>query len=92
MVKSSKGTLSGKTRMLKGKSRVSVNERVKTFEIGQKVVITPKAIEKGLPHLRYRNRHGRVVEKRGKGYLVEISDYGKTKKLVVGPVHLKLAS
>ena len=92
MVKRSKGTLSGRTRKLKGKSRVSVANAVKTFEIGSKVIITPRARRAGLPHLRYANRHGIVVEKQGQCYVVEIKDYEKRKKVIVGPVHLKLAS
>jgi len=92
MVKPSKGALSGRTRKLRGKSRVSVAQAVRTFSIGDKVLINPKATPKGLPHLRYANRHGIVVEKRGKSYLVEVGDYKKRKKIVVGPVHLKLAS
>lgn len=92
MVKRSKGTFSGRTRQLRGKSRVTVSEAVRTFSIGEKVRITPKARTEGLPHLRYRNKHGTVVEKRGKGYVVEISDHKKRKKIVVGSIHLKLAS
>ena len=92
MVKQSKGTLRKQTRKLRGKSRVSVAQAVRTFDIGQKVVIAPKARREGLPHLRYNNRHGVVVEKRGNAYVVEISDYKKKKKLIVGSIHLKLAS
>lgn len=92
MVKPSKGALSGRTRKLRGKSRVSVAQTVRTFSVGDKVVITPKATPKGQPHLRYANRYGIVVERRGKGYIVEVDDYKKRKKIVVGPVHLKLAS
>ena len=92
MVKPSKGALSGRTRKLRGKHRVSVAQSVRTFGIGDKVIISPKAKPKGLPHLRYANRHGTVVERRGKGYVVEVGDYKKRKKIIVGSVHLKLAS
>ena len=91
MVKRSRGTLSRQTKKLKGKGRVTVAEQVKTFEIGQKVVITPKPILKGMPHPRYASRHGVVVEKRGRAYVVEVKDFDKTKKLVVLPVNLKAA-
>jgi large subunit ribosomal protein L21e len=92
MVKQSKGTLRKKTRRLKGKSRVSVAQAVKTYEVGQKVLISAKAKREGLPHLRYDNRHGIVVEKRGNAYVVEVNDMKKKKKIVVGSIHLKLAS
>jgi large subunit ribosomal protein L21e len=92
MVKPSKGVLSGRTRKLRGKSRVSVAQSVRTFKVGDKVIIVPKSTHRGQPHLRYSNRHGIVVETRGKSYIVEVADYKKRKQLVVGPVHLKLAS
>ena len=92
MVKRSKGTFSGRTRKLKGKSRVTVADAVRTFDLGAKVIISPRARREGLPHLRYTNKHGIVVEKRGKSYVVEIKDYKKKKKIIVGPVHMKLAS
>jgi ribosomal protein L21E len=88
MVKQSKGTLSKHTRKLRGKSRVSVAQAVRTFDVGAKVIITPKARREGLPHLRYRNKHGIVVERRGNSYVVEIQDYKKKKKVIAGAVHL----
>ncbi|MBI5227633.1 hypothetical protein HY988_03535 [Candidatus Micrarchaeota archaeon] len=92
MVKSSRGMLSRRTRKLKGKSIVSVAQYVRTFNIGDKVLITPKAKREGLPHLRYSNKHGIVVEQRGKSYVVEVDDYSKKKKVIAGSVHLRLAS
>lgn len=91
MVKPSKGAFSGRTRKLRGKSITSVAQAVRTFKVGDKVLITPKAKFKGLPHLRYSNRHGVIKEKRGNGYLVEVGDYNKKKTIIVGTVHLKLA-
>lgn len=91
MVKPSKGPFSGRTRKLKGKSITSVTQAVRAFNVGDKVMIAPKAKFKGLPHLRYSNRHGIIKERRGNGYLVEISDYKKKKGIIVGAVHLKLA-
>ena len=89
MAKQSRGTLSGKTRFLRGRSRSTVAESVRTFKIGDKVLISPKASISGMPHLRYANRHGIVVEKRGRSYVVEVKDGKKTKKLVTGPIHMR---
>jgi ribosomal protein L21E len=63
---------------LKGKSTVTVAEYVKTFKVGDKVVIIPKAKPAGMPHLRYANRHGVIIEQRGKSYVVEVPDMGST--------------
>ncbi len=92
MVRASKGSFNRLTRRLKGKSTVTVAEYVRTFNVGDKVVVRPKAKWIGLPHLRYSNRHGIVVEKRGKSYVVAVRDYKKTKKLIVSPIHLALGA
>lgn len=89
MVKQSRGTLSGKTRSLRGKSRTTVSRQVKEFKVGDKVILAPKANPDGMPHLRYRNRQGKIVEKRGRSYLVEIKDGNKKKKIIAGPIHLR---
>ncbi|MFN7991597.1 MAG: 50S ribosomal protein L21e [Candidatus Micrarchaeia archaeon] len=92
MVKASKGSFNRKTRRLKGKSVASVAQLVRTFKVGDKVIIDPKAIFIGMPHLRYASRHGVITEKRGKSYMVEVGDFNKKKSVICGPVHLKLAS
>lgn len=91
MVKRSHGMLSRRTKKLAGKSRATVSEFVKTFEIGSKVIISPKAYHIGLPALRYINRYGIVVAKRGSSYVVEIKDGRMKKQLISHPIHLKLA-
>jgi ribosomal protein L21E len=92
MVKASKGAFNRRTRKLKGKSVTSVAQLVRTFNVGDNVVIAPRAKFEGLPHLRYASRHGIIREKRGKSYVVEVGDCDKTKRVIVGPVHLKLSS
>ncbi|MEW6748127.1 MAG: 50S ribosomal protein L21e [Candidatus Micrarchaeota archaeon] len=91
MVKPSKGAFSGRTRKLRGKSITSVTQAVRKFNVGDKVVIAPKAKFEGLPHLRYSARHGVIKEKRGNGYLVEVGDFKMRKSVIVGAVHLKLS-
>ncbi|MFH1394507.1 MAG: 50S ribosomal protein L21e [Candidatus Micrarchaeota archaeon] len=91
MVKRSKGTLSARTRDMKGKASATVAEQVKTFNVGDKVVIKPKARPEGMPNGRYAGRHGIIIEKRGKAYVVKVKDGGKMKELIAGPIHLQLA-
>lgn len=84
--------LSRKTKKLLGKSRATVSEFVKTFEAGSRVVIAPQAYQIGLPALRYANKYGTVVTKRGESYVVEIRDGNKKKRLISHPIHLRLVS
>ena len=76
---------------MRGKGKVSVAKAVRTFKVGDRVIITPKAIRSGLPHLRYANRHGTVIEKRGRSYVVEVKDMKSKKTIIAGSVHLELA-
>ncbi len=91
MVKNSKGTLSGNSRKLRGRLNLTVCEQVRTFEVGAKVVVRQCAASSGQPHMRYKGKHGTIVERRGSCYLVQIRDGGKTKQLVASPIHLQAA-
>ena len=61
------------------------------IKVGDQVVLSPMAKYAGLPHLRYSGKQGPIIEKRGRGYVVRVSDFKATKDIVVGAVHLKLA-
>ncbi len=88
MVKRSKGILSKRTKRTKRKKKITVSEQVRKFSVGDQVVYTPVASTKGRPHLRYRNKYGKIVEKRGNSYAIEIKDGGKKKMLISNPIHL----
>ncbi len=71
--------------------RPPITKFLQEFEIGQRVVISPEpSSHKGMPHHRYKGRIGKVIEKRGKSYIVEITDGNKVKKLICRPEHLKV--
>jgi len=60
------------------------------YEIGQQVAIDiNSSTHKGMPHKRYQGKVGKVVERRGRGYIVEVALGSKLKKLSVLPEHLK---
>jgi large subunit ribosomal protein L21e len=62
------------------------------LEPGAKVVIlVDPASHKGMPHRRYHGRVGRIVEKRGRGYVVAVQIGSKLRKLSVLPEHLRPA-
>ena len=64
---------------------------VQEFGQGDKVMIFIDAsVVKGQPHPRYHGRVGTVVERRGKAYVIEIRDGGKTKKIISRPEHLRV--
>jgi large subunit ribosomal protein L21e len=92
MTKRSHGLFVGRTRHLARHhkpSTLSVSTFIKKFEIGDKVAIVPKGNQKNIPHPRYRGRIGRVVERRGSGYVVQLRMMTATRKLVVPAIHLE---
>jgi ribosomal protein L21E len=90
MVKPSKGSMSGRTRFMRARARVSVSDSVKSFKIGCKIVLVPRPKCRG-EVLRFAGKHGKIVEIRGKSYMIEIKDGGKMKKMTIAPIHLELA-
>jgi len=70
--------------------RKGITRFLRKFERGEKVVIDPDpSSHKGMPFPRYKGRIGVVVGKRGKAYLIEITN-GKKKKVIISrPEHLK---
>ncbi len=88
MVKRSRGALSTFTRKLKSKGRIGTTGIFKQFREGDRVVINVKPGHPGMPHPRYRGRHGVIVGEQGGSYVVEIKDGNMLKRLISRPVHL----
>jgi large subunit ribosomal protein L21e len=88
MVKRSRGSLSGRTRHLRHKRKLTVSDMVRTFTVGSKVLISVKPIREGMPAPRYHGKHGSILAKQGSAYIVEVKDGNALKRLVVSPLHL----
>lgn len=88
-MKQSKGFLSKRTRSLKKRRTLTVCDRVRTFKVDDRVLINIKPYREGMPSPRYNGRSGRIVEKQGNAYIVQIQDGRMAKNLVVSPLHLR---
>lgn len=73
------------------RGEVPVSQVIKEYKVGDRVsiVIEPR-VQGGQPHPRFQGKTGVVVEKRGRSYLVELSDGKARKKVISRPVHLFL--
>ena len=90
MVKASHGPRRKTRRRLKKRERLSIKKMLQTFEIGEKVVIKPHAaVQKGMPHRRFFGKVGKVVDRRGKAYVLEVKDGKAIKQVISLPVHLR---
>jgi len=92
MSERSHGLFSGRTRHLARHhkpGKLTINERIKNFKIGEKVTIVPKGNFRDIPHPRYKGKVASVLAKRGGAYVVELKISSKTKRtLVVNQRHL----
>ncbi|MEM4366755.1 MAG: hypothetical protein QW035_01335 [Candidatus Anstonellales archaeon] len=88
-MKRSKGTLSKRTRRLGRKKKVTPAKVIKEFSVGDRVVVMLDPSSTSNPAPRYHGKAGRIVERRGEAYVVEVMDFSMPKKLIVLPLNLK---
>jgi len=70
--------------------RPPITKFIQEFRKSQKVIIMPEpSSHKGMPHPRFKGKIGKILNKRGKSYIVEIIDGNKVKKIIAKPEHLK---
>ncbi len=93
-MKGSKGYYTGARRLLtkkpREKGKPKIGKLLIEYEIGSQVIIKmDSSVQKSLPHKRFHGKIGRVVEKRGRGYVVSVSDGNATKNIIVRSEHLE---
>lgn len=92
MVQKSHGIRRKTRRKLKQRSgrRPTITKFLQKFRVGQKVKVLPEpSSQKGMPHPRFKSKIGKVVDKHGKSYIIEIKDGAKRKLIISRPEHLK---
>ena len=66
---------------------------VQEFSMGAKVtIILDSSVVKGQPHHRYHGRVGVISERRGRAYVVEVTDGGTIKRIISRPEHLRMVA
>ena len=71
------------------KGKFSFTTYFQVFKPGDSVAVARElSIKFGYPK-RIQGRTGKVIEKRGSAYYLEIKDLNKTKKYLIKPIHLK---
>lgn len=89
----SKGSKSGTRYKLKkdirAKGKRSIAKTLAQFEEGDRVhIVIDPSVQKGMPFPRFHGKTGTVVEKRGRAYLVEVSENDAKKTVICAPAHL----
>jgi len=90
----SKGYRARTRRLLKKRPRergkIRLSKLLYQYELGNRVVIKiDPSVHKGMPHKRYHGKVGTVIEKRGRSYIVSVTQGKAVKEIIVKPEHLE---
>jgi large subunit ribosomal protein L21e len=78
-----------KHKQIREKGKFSLSQFFQKFKAGDSVAVVRNL---GFPlsySKRVQGRTGKVIEKRGSAYYVEIKDLNKPKRYIIKPIHLK---
>jgi len=90
----SKGFRRGAKHILRKKPRERglqpIGALLHEYHQGDKVAIKiDSSIHKGMPHLRYQGKIGVISEKRGRAYVIHLTEGKKVRTLIARPEHIK---
>ena len=90
----SKGFRSRTRKLLKRKPRekgkTGLGNLLRKYEPGEKVVVKiDPSVHNGMPHRRYHGRVGTVLNKRGRAYVLSVTQGEAVKEIITRPEHLK---
>ncbi|MGB9740466.1 MAG: 50S ribosomal protein L21e [Candidatus Bathyarchaeia archaeon] len=93
-MRKSKGYRAGTRRLLRKEPRergkVRVSKLLHEYAPGTRVVIKlDPSVQKGMPHRRYHGKVGTVVEKRGRSYVISVTQGDAVKEIIARPEHLE---
>lgn len=93
-MRKSKGYRARTRKLLKKKPRergkIKIGRLLCNFNLGDNVVIKiDPSVQKGMPHRRYHGKVGTIVGKRGRSYIVNVTQGDAVKQIIVRPEHLE---
>lgn len=93
-MKKSKGYRARTRRLLKKepreKGKIRLSKLLYEYHPGNRVVVKiDPSIQKGMPHRRYHGKVGTVIDKRGRSYVISVTQGDAVKEIVVRPEHLE---
>ncbi len=78
-----------KRKRIREKGKISFMRFFQKFSEGDSVAVARElSVGAGFPKT-IQGRTGKIIEKRGSAYVVEINDFNLPKKYIIKPVHLK---
>ena len=72
------------------RGKLSLSKLLYEYQPGSQVVVKIEpSVQKGMPHRRYHGRVGTILNKRGRSYVVSVSQGDALKEIIVRPEHLQ---
>jgi large subunit ribosomal protein L21e len=93
-MRKSKGYRSGARRLLTKEPRehgkLRLSKLLYEYQPGSQVVIMiDSSVHKGMPHRRFHGRVATVINKRGRSYILSVSQGDAVKEIIARPEHLE---
>jgi len=93
-MRKSKGYRSGARRLLTKEPRehgkLRLSKLLYEYQPGSQVVIRiDSSVHKGMPHRRFHGRVATVINKRGRSYILSVSQGDAVKEIIARPEHLE---
>ena len=71
------------------RGKTTLSKILQSYNEGDKVVVKiDSSVHKGMPHRRFHGRIGVVQAKRGRSYVIHVTQGDATKEIIVRPEHL----
>jgi len=78
------------TRKPRERGKTGLTKVLHEYAAGEKVVVkVDPSVHKGMPHRRFQGKVGTIVQKRGKSYVVNVTQGEAEKEIIVRPEHLQ---
>ena len=85
-----RSTRSLSTKASRDKGRPKLGKLLLVYEVGSQVVVKiDSSVQKSLPHRRFHGKIGTVMAKRGRGYVVSVTQGDSVKEIIVRSEHLE---
>lgn len=93
-MRGSKGYRAGTRHLLKKEPRehgkLGLSKLLHEYQPGNHVLVKiDSSVQKGMPHRRFHGKIGVVLEKRGRSYVLSVSQGDAVKEIIVRPEHLE---
>jgi large subunit ribosomal protein L21e len=93
-MRKSKGYRAGTRRLLKKEPRergkIRLSKLLHEYQTGSQVVVKiDPSVQKGMPHKRYHGKVGTVIDRRGRSYVISVTQGNSVKDIIIRPEHLE---